>query len=343
MTEDELLASIVGVSNGNYLNETFNDMTVTDWYGLGGKASLWSNGFHYCTNKTAKKIIKSESLRFTNVKKLEDETEFYNIIDIIKKCLQEGDYNREFKDYIIKSRQFNSLFNEEQFYIGRTVNNQDYHEIPYKTYTCSLSYTGNSEYMWREYAKDPDGIAIHFSDVFDVFDGMTTTGITEVNRFDNGMRLSRGIVFYDDAYKRKSIGALLNEINLLYMEAIQRHKDYLPLILNAFVFAINNMRCFIKIDDKKYKKETEYRFSVSVPTEMEDEENINHLYYKKVNETENDYIDIKFKKNKIAELWVSPFCENKYASIQKEMISLLKANKYIGVEVIDSRKSRQEK
>ena len=342
MIEDELLARIIGISEGNYLNVIFNEMTITDWYEIGGKASLWSNGFHYCDNKAAKEIIKSERLRFTNVKDLDDKTEFYNIMDIINKCLQEGDFKSEFRDYILKSEQFISLLNGEPFYIGRTVKNQDYHKIYYKTYTCSLSYTENSEYMWKEYAKDPDGIAIHFSDISDMFVGTNSNGITERNRFEDGMKLSRGIVFYDDEYKRKCTETLLNEVFVLYTEAIRHYIDYLPQIQNAFVCAINNMRSFFKINEEKYKKETEYRYSISFPFEKEGEIKNTLIDYNKVSDTEKDQIDIKFKKNKIVELWVNPSCGNEYINIQSEMSDLLDTYGYIGVEVIDSAKSRLE-
>ena len=89
-------ARLVGISLSNYLYYPYKDQSDRERYELSGVESKSYDLGHYCSIDVLKEIVEKGSLRFTDVRYLNDSTEFIEIIPQLKEALNTGDYSEQF-------------------------------------------------------------------------------------------------------------------------------------------------------------------------------------------------------------------------------------------------------
>lgn len=109
MTEAEVFASCLALSRCHFLDTPYEGDPFSDELNSGA-----SNVCHYCTIDTLLSIIEKQCLRFTDVRFLNDSTEFLEIIPLIEHVLTNGNYSSSFKQFflqpsIIGTMQFKGL------------------------------------------------------------------------------------------------------------------------------------------------------------------------------------------------------------------------------------------
>ena len=85
MTEAEVFASCLALSHCHFLDTPYEGDPFSDELNSGA-----SNVCHYCTIDTLLSIIENQCLRFTDVRFLNDSTEFLEIIPLIEHVLTNG-------------------------------------------------------------------------------------------------------------------------------------------------------------------------------------------------------------------------------------------------------------
>ena len=88
MTEAEVFASCLALSHCHFLDTPYEGDPFSDELNSGA-----SNVCHYCTIDTLLSIIENQCLRFTDVRFLNDSTEFLEIIPLIEHVLTNGNYS----------------------------------------------------------------------------------------------------------------------------------------------------------------------------------------------------------------------------------------------------------
>ena len=149
----EIEVKCMAIARLNYLNAPYVGQPILDLYKTGGFETKATGICHYCSIDVLEKIICNGSLRFTDIKYLEDTTEFVGIMPIIQSVIQNENYNSNFKEFILNSKTWQELWNYEQSYIKFIKEAHITEEKLYCTYSCSLSTNKNSVQMWDTYAK----------------------------------------------------------------------------------------------------------------------------------------------------------------------------------------------
>lgn len=98
MTEAEVFASCLALSHCHFLDTPYEGDPFSDELNSGA-----SNVCHYCTIDTLLSIIENQCLRFTDVRFLNDSTEFLEIIPLIEHVLTNGNYSSSFKQFFLQS------------------------------------------------------------------------------------------------------------------------------------------------------------------------------------------------------------------------------------------------
>ena len=111
MTEAEVFASCLALSHCHFLDTPYEGDPFSDELNSGA-----SNVCHYCTIDTLLSIIEKQCLRFTDVKFLNDSTEFLEIIPLIEHVLTNGNYSSSFKQFFLQPSIIEDLKSYRQSY-----------------------------------------------------------------------------------------------------------------------------------------------------------------------------------------------------------------------------------
>lgn len=118
--ENKIIARCMAISRTDFLNIPYKDVPVIEMYYPDGIANKATGICHYCTVDTFKSIIAKNCLRFSDVRFLNDSTEFIEIIPLIKSVLEDNDngYSSEFRSLIRDSTEMKELKEYRQSYMG---------------------------------------------------------------------------------------------------------------------------------------------------------------------------------------------------------------------------------
>lgn len=95
----------------HFLNTPYKEQTITEMYAPDGFANKASGICHYCTVATLKEILNNGCLRFSDVRFLNDSTEFIEIIPLIENVLSCKEYTSDFMKLILESVEMEELKN----------------------------------------------------------------------------------------------------------------------------------------------------------------------------------------------------------------------------------------
>mgnify|MGYP000037214727 FL=1 len=113
-----IIAECMGISMRNFLNTPYKEQTIIEMYAPDGFANKATGICHYCTVDTLKAILNKECLRFSDVRFLNDSTEFVEILLGIENVIMNGSYNADFQKLILESDEMKELKEYQQSYIG---------------------------------------------------------------------------------------------------------------------------------------------------------------------------------------------------------------------------------
>ena len=297
------------LSNSHFLYAPYKEQTAMSYYAPSGIETMSSDLGHYCKIDILKEIIENGSLRFTDVRYLNDSTEFVEIIPWLKNVLIEKEYEEAFRTLLLEESVYDEIKNYIQSYVSYDADSQTYFAEPYRTYTCSLSCNTDSLFMWNNYADGNDGVCIVFSNACDMFNQLNKdTGICNYSeKLDNNIIFNRGLVLYDIDIKKMCISSMMDALYDVYREAGDEALRYKKTIQSTYKSIVNNMRCFFKNPD--YKREEEYRFMLCVPERyllnLNKEEEIKTGMFRR-GRTLIPYIDMEICKESIDCIVVNP-------------------------------------
>lgn len=272
--------------------------SAIDYYGINGMANWGNDLFHYCTIETLKNITKEARLRFSDVRFLNDTTEFKEAVSLLKVTIEHGkdSMDKELYDLLTNKKIFNELEKYFQRYpFKNSINqNNDIDGIKpiCRVYTCSFSMDGDLLPMWNYYAHGAGGVSVNFRKLKENMPG------------DGIVKLVWGKVLYEEKDKRQCIEALLRDISELFLQ-IPDKKCREEMIQTVLVSAINNIRIFIK--NNYYSTENEYRAVLIVPDEIIRESKLPEKYKPGYFSRGNiiiPYIDVKFEPKSIKNIIV---------------------------------------
>lgn len=300
----------LGLYNKNYIEEPFRKKHKS-FFGPDKIKNWGDNLFHYCTIDTLKKITENKEaiLRFSDVRFLNDTTEFQETVGLLKAIIESKrtSVDEELYSILADEKIFNELNNYLQRYsFRRHIYDKDVIERLYpvcRVYTCSFSMDGDFLPMWNYYAQGAGGVSVNFC------------GLEEYKKVDEKeeegedgeqVKFIWGQVRYTEEEKKQCIEALLNDIKELFPlvpDATCRRE----MIQNLLVYQINNMRIFMK--NENFSTEKEYRAALIVP-----EENIRNAQLPanyKVGHFDRGniiipYIDVPFASESITSIIVGP-------------------------------------
>ena len=303
--------------------------------GIGNKASRIC---HYCSVDVLKAILESESLRFSDVRFLNDSTEFIEIIPLLKYVVLHGEYAQEFVDMILSDEIIKELELYKQLGVGKEKNTQKLLEKMYRTYICSFSTNRDSLAMWNYYATSQNGVNITFDFAWNLFNGSNNSDINSKDRLMNDIIICRGPVLYKRSDKEKCIKALIDNLYDVYKKESDV-KKYQNHIKWAFKGAVNNMRCFFKNDF--FSCENEYRFVLKIPEKLllEEDSEMNEIMGKGQFRRGNiliPYVDYKFNKKSLKEITLNPYIKEQDSLFEVGIKELLWQNKAHDVMIYHS-------
>ena len=336
---NSIIAIGLGISKVNFLNALYKEQDINKIYAIDGFANKASKICHYCTINTLKNILDKECLRFSDVRFLNDSTEFVEIIPLIKSVLSEKGYTSKFKKLILESTQMKELKEYRQSYVRVSKDTHQYEKKVYRTYTCSFSTEKDSLSMWNYYASDGDGVNILFDHSWNMFEGSKKTEVNVSEELKNGIIIHRGLVVYKDDDKKKCLRELLNRLQDLYREVENSIEEYKERILFAFKHSVNNMRCFFK--NKNFECENEYRIVLNIPEELLMPRDCNDDIVGKGQFKRGNilvpYIDYKFKKESIKQITLNPYINEKNSMFKLSVEEVLWNSQMTNVKIIDSK------
>lgn len=135
----DIIAKCMGISMAHFLNTPYKEQTITEMYAPDRFANRASGICHYCTVDTLKAILNKGCLRFSDVRFLNDSTEFVEIIPLIQNVLLYKKYTLEFKNLILESAEMKDLKKYRQSYVGVSRNTHKFEQKMYIFSHKSLS------------------------------------------------------------------------------------------------------------------------------------------------------------------------------------------------------------
>lgn len=338
MSDGCIISKCMAIARCHFLYTPYKNDDIVDWYKVDGVANKATEICHYCTIDTLNAILESSCLRFTDVRFLNDSTEFVDIIPLIKQVLISGNYSLDFRNLILNSDEFRKLEDYKQSYVGFSLRNHDYRKIDYHTYTCSFSTNSDSLSMWNYYGTTVAGVNVVFDFAWNMFDGSEKTEVTIGEKLSNDIMLFRGLIIYSIEDKKKCIAELLDRLAQIFEEAKSNLDKYENSILYAFKEAINNMRCFFK--NKSFDSENEYRVVLKIPEDLlQTEMNVEGIRRKGVFKKGNiliPYVDYGFKKESIKRITINPYDKEPNSMFALGIRNLLWTKGLENVEIMSS-------
>ena len=327
------------IAMSHFLNSPYKEQDIKKIYAVDGFANKASKICHYCTINTLKNILDKECLRFSDVRFLNDSTEFVEIIPLIKSVLSEKGYTSKFKKLILESAQMKELKEYRQSYVGVSKDTHQYEEKVYRTYTCSFSTERDSLSMWNYYAADGDGVNVLFDHSWNMFEGSEKTEVNIGEKLKNGIIIYRGLVIYEDNDKKKCLREMLNRLQDLYREVEDDIEKYKEWILFAFKHSVNHMRCFFK--NKNFECENEYRIVLKIPEELLMTRECNDDIVEKGQFKRGNilipYIDYKFKKESIKQITLNPYIKEENNIFKLSVEEILWHSQMTNVKIVNSK------
>lgn len=122
----KIIAKCMGIAQAQFLNTPYKEQSIIEIYAPDGLANKATGICHYCTIDTLKSILNNGCLRFSDVRFLNDSTEFIEIISFIENVLMQGIYTSEFKKLILDSNAMKELKEYRQSYIGESRDTHEY-------------------------------------------------------------------------------------------------------------------------------------------------------------------------------------------------------------------------
>lgn len=340
MDNVSLITKCMAIEKGMFLNAPYQGLSILELYGPCGIETKASTISHYCTIGVLKEILGRECLRFTDVRFLNDSTEFLDAISIIKSELEKS-YAGEFAQFLLDSGVIDELSDYHQCYKGKSKQGQADQEITYRTYTCSFSTDPDSLNMWNYYAKGGTGVSIVFDEARNLFDHDKETDVNANIRMGSDIVLQRGVVLYDPNDKRKCISKLLDKVKDVYEEArvsdggVEKQKSH---ILRAFKTAVNRLRCFFK--DQHFQDEREYRMVLNIPEDIIlGVDSCSLIVGKGLFERGRiliPYVDIKFMRKSIQMIVLNPYITKNDEMFELGIRELLVMEKMPDVKILHS-------
>ena len=328
MDKPEIIARCMAIARLEYLNMPYEGQSILDLYKVGGIETKATEICHYCSIDVLKKIINNSTLRFTDIRCLDDTTEFVGIMPIIESVIQNENYDSNFKEFILSSETLQELRNYNQSYFKIIKEAHIAEERLYCAYTCSLSTNGNSIRMWDKYAKE--GVNICFDFAWNLFAGADTTNVNVKQRLDNDIIMYKGLIIYRSEEKRYCVKKVFDSLEEVYLEVKDKLEQYAHYIFYAFKEAVNYMRCFFKNSNFEY--EEEYRIVLKVPKDIIDSRHIGgEIKDIGIDDKANNkkqYIDYKIQKKSIKRVAISPLLSRSVANqVEYEINDFFQLNK----------------
>ena len=321
-----------------FLYTPYKNDAIGDWYTADGLANKASEICHYCTIDTLNAILEGNSLRFTDVRFLNDSTEFIEVIPLIKQVLSRESYTPDFKNLILNSDEILELENYKQSYVGFSCRDHDYSKIYYHTYTCSFSTSKDSLNMWNYYGATAVGLNIVFDFAWNIFNVSEKTEVTIGEKLSNDIMLYRGLVIYSIDEKEKCVAELLDRLAKIFEEAKNDLEKYKSIILYAFKEAINNMRCFFK--NESFNSEKEYRVVLKIPEDLLRKKTpIDSIKKKGVFKKGNilvPYVDYEIKPESIKRITINPYDKGPNSMFELGIKNLLWMKGLENVKIVPS-------
>ena len=314
MSTDVIIGKCLGISMSHFLYQTYKNKDVREYYAPDGIENIASNICHYCSIDVLEKIIENRALRFTDVRYLNDTTEFTGIIDTIKEVVERGNYSELFKGFILSEEIIGEIKDYKQIGFGKDISSGKYEKKLYRTYTCSFSLNKDSLNMWNYYAKNENGVNISFSWIGDMFEfeDISKVHTNSIHTMNNGIDLACGKILYDQKDKHLCVKALIDMVEDVFNDAENEIDDYKDIIKDAYKSAVNNMRCFFK--NNHYKDEDEYRIVLRISEDIiknndisKVDNYINGKGFFKRNNVMIPYVDIVFKTESISGICINPY------------------------------------
>lgn len=322
----------------HFLNTPNKEQTIVEMYTPDGIANKASKICHYCSVDTLKEILTKECLRFSDVRFLNDSTEFVEIIPIIKKVLSQNGYTSDLKKMILESNEMKELEEYRQSYVERSRITHKIEQKIYRTYTCSFSTENDSLSMWNYYAASGEGVSITFDHSWNIFEGSSKSEVNTREKLKNDIIIYRGLIIYKNADKKECITELLKQLQKIYDEAKNDIEKYRGYILYAFKESVNHMRYFFK--NESFECENEYRIVLKIPEELLlSRENIDGIVAKGQFKRENvliPFVDYRFKKDSLTKITLNPYIKEKDSMFKLGIEELLWQNQMEDVYVAHS-------
>lgn len=183
-----------------------------DLYKVGGFENKSSVICHYCTVDTLNAILEENSLRFTDVRFLNDSTEFVEIISLIKEVLNEEHYSSCLREFLLNSEEICELEEYKQSYIGFSQREHAFKQTSYHTYICSFSTNSDSLSMWNYYGTTTAGLNVVFDFAWNMFKGCEKTEVNIWEKLSNDIMIYRGLILYSRDDKKKCVTELLDSL-----------------------------------------------------------------------------------------------------------------------------------
>lgn len=334
----DIVAKCMGISMEQFINTPYMNQTVMEMYAPDGFANRASGICHYCTVDTLKAILNKGCLRFSDVRFLNDSTEFTEIIPLIQSVLSDKKYTLEFKRLILESTEMEDLKEYRQSYVGRSRSTHKFEQKMYRTFTCSFSTENDSLSMWNYYATSCEGVSISFDHSWNLFSGSNKSEVNISDELENGITIYRGLIIYKDADKKKCLMELLDGLQEAYNEAKEDIEKYRGFILFAFKEAVNHMRCFFK--NSFFECENEYRVVLMIPEELLLSDQCSNDIVEKGQFKRGNvlipYVDYKFKKESIKKITLNPYIKESDEMFELGIKELLWNNQIVKVRVVHS-------
>jgi len=92
MSDKNIMAKCCAIASSHFLNTPYKNVPILDLYAPDAFENKAAEICHYCTIDTLKAILDENRLRFTDVRFLNDSTEFIEIIPLIGAVVSNGNY-----------------------------------------------------------------------------------------------------------------------------------------------------------------------------------------------------------------------------------------------------------
>lgn len=294
--------------------------------------------YHYTSPEAFLSIINNKSLRFTDIRYMNDKSEKIYFVKALLDYLQENKGKFPNAENVVNELLRENDFNRIQNLETSSIKFSRIKNYPYKSprvfvfCTCRESDALN---MWNYYVQNGSyrGFAIGFK-----IKNLLNTFDTQVQNLVDPFLIFYGDVLYDSQKQKSEIENLLRQID-----------KQVKLDKNGLIFAMLNLRNYIDTrgvfyKSQKFAQEKEYRIVVDISQERLDSKisNFNGINNKKLEErycTKNGlivpFLNVSVPPNAISRINLPPMAE--YDILHESVRGLLKKNGFEDFSIYKSR------